>query len=175
MHRLRRWFVPVALLLVLAAVAGCGVRGKRATEPLPPPVGEGVLPAPGNLKFTLTVTPRRFAVGERVTFEASMFNESKEVFERDCPNDCVWDYDVVAADGTHIGPRRDCIPTETELKLEGGELRMIIRNWNRKEGYFGAGGSVAPGRYVINAGFVDETGKVQPMAEPAIVEVLPAR
>ena len=160
------------MAVAIAALVGCVARGKRGPgEPAP---GESVA-APGDLKFLITITPSRFAVGERVALEASLFNEGAKAFERACPTSCVWDYEVTTLDGQRVGPARECLPEKTELRLEPGELRMIMRNWSGRDHYFGAAGRLAPGTYRVTAGLVDSDGRVVPMMEPVEVEVVKSR
>jgi len=171
--KLRRAFVLVLMVAAIAALAGC-VRGKRgAGEPTQP--GESVVAAPEGLKFLITITPPRFAVGERVSLEASLFNQGQKSFERKCPTSCVWDYEVTTLDGQRVGPARECLPEKTELRLEPGELRMIMRNWSGRDHYFGAAERLAPGTYRVTAGFVDGDGRVVPMMDPVEVQIVKAR
>jgi hypothetical protein len=155
----------------LAVVAGCVGRGQRAGEPAP----SGEAAAPEGIKFLITITPTRFVLGERVTLEASLFNEGGKAFERDCPTSCVWDYEVTTPDGRRVGPARECLPEPTELRLEAGELRMIMRNWSGRDLYFGAAERLEPGTYRVTAGFVDEAGRVVPMMEPVDVDIVKGR
>lgn len=171
--KLRHALQFLLLAAAIAALDGCAARGKRGPGEVAPS-GETVVAAPEGLKFLITITPARFAVGERVALEASLFNEGEKKFQRDCPTSCVWDYEVTTLDGQRVGPVRECLPEKTELRLEPGELRMIMRNWSGRDHYFGAE-SLAPGTYRVTAGFVDANGRVVPMMEPVEVEVVKSR
>lgn len=171
-----RYRVRIVLVVAFAlAAAGCGIRGK---QPVPPPAEPGtvlVTPAPAKLKFSVTITPPRFALGERVALEASMFNEGEKAFEHSFATSCMWDYDVTTEDGRSVGPVRPCAPEKTELRLEAGELRMIMRNWSGRDHYFGTSENLPAGRYRVTAGLVDETGRVIPMMEPVEIEIVAKR
>jgi hypothetical protein len=158
----------LAALALAVAVAGCAPRARHA-EPPPPP---GVAPAPAGLKFSVKIKPARFAVGERVVLEATLFNDSTGSFKQDFPTTCTWDYEVTAADGRVVGPERTCEPRGEELRLEKGELRVIMREWKGRDRYFNAREPLAPGTYRVTAGFIDESHRVVPMADAVTVEIL---
>ena len=158
----------ILLCLLAATAAGCAGHAPRAPEPPPPP---GVTAAPGRLKFTVTVKPARFAPGERVVLEATLFNDSPDSFEREFDSSCTWDYEVTAEDGRVVGPARTCEPKGEELRLEPGELRMIVRDWSGRDRYFNATDPLPPGTYRVTAGLIDENRRVVPMADPVLVEI----
>jgi hypothetical protein len=151
----------------MLVVGGCAGQRSRApgTEP-----AAGIEAAPKGLKFTVKVTPTRFAPGERVVLEASMFNDSDRRFEKEFPTACVFDYEI-AADARVLGPSRMCAQAVTEVVLEPGELRMIMREWGGRDRYFDAYEPLTPGIYTVTAGLV-EGGRVVPMADPVTIEVL---
>jgi hypothetical protein len=160
----------VAVGGILALAAGCAKRAER-----PPEAGEipGVTPAPGGLKFSVSIRPPRFALGQRVYMEASMFNESDRDFRRSYPNGCTWSYEVLAEDGRWIGPVQTCVDSaRTDIHLAPGELRMIVREWKGRDRYFDAQAPLGPGRYQIAVGLVDRDMRVIPMAEPVWIEIL---
>jgi hypothetical protein len=160
---------PLLIMLVLALVlAGCAPRARHA-EPPPPP---GVAPAPPGLKFSVKVKPTRFTLGERVVLEATLFNDSTGSFEQEFPTACTWDYEITAEDGRVLGPERTCEPPGEELRLEKGELRMIMREWSGRDRYFNAYQPLAPGTYRVTAGFIDENHRVVSMADPVTIEIL---
>jgi hypothetical protein len=155
-----------AVIVVMAGCAGEHPGKKEPTLPLPP----GVFEAPKGLKFSVKVTPSRFKLGEHVKLEATMFNDSSDRYTHTFPSACVWDYEV-ARDVRVVGPARTCAQAETDLTLEPGELRMIVREWGANP-YFDATEPLAPGTYQVTAGLVED-GRVVPMADPVTVEVLP--
>lgn len=165
--RLRRAHL-VAVIGALA-LAACAPRGHRAPGPSPPP---GIETAPGGLKFSVTVKPARFKPGDRVALEATLFNDSKDAFEKKFPTSCTWDYEIAAMDGHVLGPARTCRAEPDTLRLEPGELRMIMRNWSGRERYFNAREPLTPGTYQVTAGFIDEHQRVVPMADPVTIEIL---
>lgn len=161
----------VLVLLVATAVAfGCSPRHKAEVEPSP-----GVYETPGGVKFSVKVTPAKFALGEAVALEASLFNDSHDVFEKKFTTACMWDYEIAAENGRVVGPSRMCAMALGELRLEAGELRMIMREWSGNDDYFGVGEPLPPGRYSVTAGFVDERTHVVPMAEPVWIEIMAPR
>jgi hypothetical protein len=137
--------------------------------PLPP----GVTQAPKGLKFAVKVTPTRFKAGERVSLEATMFNDSEKRFEKTFSTSCTWDYEVATESGRIVGPARTCDATEGEIVLEPGELRMIIREWSGSERYFSGPEHLPPGSYKVTAGLMDEWQRVIPMADPVTIQILP--
>jgi predicted small lipoprotein YifL len=171
--KLRHALRLLVLAAAVTALAGCGVRGKRGPGEVAP--GGSVVPAPAKLKFLITITPSRFAIGERVSLEASLFNEGEKAYEQSCPTSCVWDYEVTTLDGQRVGPARECLSEKTELRLEPGELRMIMRNWSGRDHFFGAAERLVPGTYLVTAGFVDGDGRVVPMMEAVEVQVVKGR
>lgn len=167
--RFRRWIWRGAALATVIAIAGCGgYRQPREPELELPP---GIEKAPGGLKFSVKVTPTRFKLGERVMLEATMFNDSEDRFERQFPTACVFDYEVAASTRV-LGPSRMCAQTVTDVVLEAGELRMIMREWSGNDRYFDAHEPLGPGVYQVTAGLV-EGGRVIPMADPVTIEILP--
>jgi hypothetical protein len=156
----------VAAALVLAGVLGCA---KQKDDYTPAP---GTYATPGDVKFSVKVTPQKFALGEAVALEASLFNGNRDVFQKEFSSGCTWDYEVASSDGRVVGPSRMCAMAITELRLEPGELRMIMRNWKGDDDYFGVGEPLPPGRYSVTAGFVDEYTRVVPMAEPVWIEII---
>jgi hypothetical protein len=157
---------------MIMCVAGCGGQRPRKGEPempLPP----GVAEAPKGLKFSIKITPTKFKLGDRVSLEATMFNDSEKRFQQSFKTSCTWDYQVAAETGRIVGPERKCDPTGAEIVLEPGELRMIIRDWGAGNDYFGAPEKMSPGFYKVTAGLVDEFQRVIPMADPVTVEILP--
>jgi hypothetical protein len=162
-------FAHVVVLAGALTLAACAPRGHRAPGPAPPP---GIEAAPGGLKFAVTVKPARFKPGDRVVLEATLFNDSRERFERKFPTSCTWDYEIAAMDGHVLGPVRTCKSGPDTLRLEPGELRMILRNWSGRERYFAAREPLKPGTYQVTAGFIDEHRRVVPMADPVTIEIL---
>jgi hypothetical protein len=151
-------------------MAGCA--GHRAHEaepdmPLPPGVSE----APKGLKFSVKITPTKFKLGQRVTLEATLFNDSAGKFEQHFPSSCMWDYEI-ASGGRVIGPGRTCDPAPADLALEPGELRMIMRDWTGNDHYFDAHEKLLPGIYQVTAGLIDEHQQIIPMADPVTIEVV---
>ena len=132
----RKIWLLCAFVLVMS-VAGCGGQRQRKGEPempLPP----GVAEAPKGLKFSVKITPTKFKLGERVSLEATMFNDSEKRFQKSFKTSCTWDYEVANETGRVVGPERKCEPMGAEIVLEPGELRMIIREWGAGNDYFGA-------------------------------------
>jgi hypothetical protein len=166
--RMRRLITCASAIAIVVALAGCaGQHPRNEPEmPLPP----GVSKAPGGLKFSVKITPSRFKLGEHVKLEATMFNDSTDKFDRSFPNTCVWDYEI-ARDARVLGPSRMCAQSETDLTLEPGELRMIVREWGGNDRYFDAGTQLTPGTYQVTAGLM-ENGRVVPMSDPVTIEVL---
>lgn len=150
-------------------MAGCAGQRPRteAGMTLPP----GVAESPPGLKFSVKITPSRFKLGQHVKLEATMFNDSDKKFERHFPTACVWDFQV-ARELRVLGPSRMCAQVVTDLALEPGELRMIVRDWGGNDRYFELGEPLTPGTYHVTAGFF-EGNHVVPMADPVVVEVLP--
>jgi hypothetical protein len=165
---MQRVFV-VVVALGIVSLLGCAAH-KGEITPAP-----GVYPTPGELRFSVKITPQKFALGEPVALEASLFNGNRDVFEKKFRSGCTWDYEIAASDGHVVGPSRMCAMAETELRLEPGELRMIMRNWKGKDDYFGVGEPLSPGRYSVTAGFVDEYTRVVPMAEPVWIEIVESK
>jgi hypothetical protein len=158
-----------AAVLVATLVACAGHRMREPEMPLPP----GVAEAPKGLKFSIKVTPTTFKLGQRVSLEATMFNDAEKRFERSFPTTCTWGYEVASASGRVLGPERTCEPADSQIVLEPGELRMIMREWSGNDRYFSARERLTPGFYKITAGFVDEYQRVIPMADPVTIQVLP--
>jgi hypothetical protein len=104
--------------------------------------------------------------------EASLFNGSDRAFEQKFATGCQWDYEIAADNGRVLGPFRACTMAGSELRLEPGELRVILRDWKGNDDYFGVSEPLSPGRYSITAGFVDAAMRVIPMAEPFWIEVV---
>jgi hypothetical protein len=52
---------------------------------------------------------------------------------------------------------------------------MIVREWKGGDDYFGITEPLAPGRYLVSAGFLDENMRVIPMSEPVWIEVVAAK
>ena len=168
--RWRRFICAACVAAVIAAMAGCAGEhpGKKEPEmPLPP----GVSQAPKGLKFSVKITPTRFRLGDHVKLEATMFNDSSDKFARDFPSGCQWDFQI-ARDVRVLGPNRMCTMATTELTLEPGELRMIVRDWNAASQYFELEEPLTPGSYQVTAGLF-ENGRVTPMADPVSIEILP--
>ncbi len=158
----------VACLCLLAGLSGCAHRGERATD------GEvipGVTPAPRGLKFSVRVAPLKFSPGDRVTMEASLFNDSEDAYKKKFKTHCIWDYEITTPEGTPLRVARECIPQDTTLVMAPGELGMIVREWSGRQRYFNAAQALAAGRYLVVAGFVDE-GRVIPMSVPVEIEVM---
>jgi hypothetical protein len=156
----------------MAALAGCARHGER-----PAPVEEipGVTPAPGGLRFSVRVAPLKFAPGERVSLEASLFNDSEDSYKRKFDTHCIWDYEITTEDGLPLTAARECMPQDSTMVLAPGELRMIVRDWSGRDRYFNAAQPLAAGRYLIVAGFLDEGYRVIPMSAPVEIEVLAGR
>lgn len=151
----------------VAVMTACARHPEPEFTPSP-----GVYAAPDELKFSVKVTPPRFAVGEPVSLEASLFNGSDRAFEQKFATGCQWDYEIAADNGRVLGPSRICTMAGSELRLEPGELRVILRDWKGNDDYFGVSEPLSPGRYSITAGFVDASMRVIPMAEPFWIEVV---
>lgn len=167
--RLSGWIWRAAVIMTVIAIAGCGGY-KQPREPdleLPP----GIEEAPGGLKFSVKVTPTRFKLGERVMLEATMFNNSDKKFQQEFSTSCVFDYEIAASTRV-LGPSRMCAQAITDVVLEPGELRMIMREWSGNDRYFDAHEPLGPGVYQVTAGLV-EGGRVIPMADPVTIEILP--
>ena len=159
------WLAGLCLAAVLAA---CAPRGERpGTEETIP----GVTPAPGGLKFAVRVAPLRFNPGDRVTLEASLFNDSEDSYKKKFKSHCIWDYEITTPDGVPLRATRECIPQDTTMVLAPGELGMIVREWSGRQRYFNAAQSLVAGRYLVVAGFLEE-GRVVPMSVPVEIEVL---
>lgn len=163
----------ILLLCSTTLVMGLAcVGGQRPREPeltLPP----GVAEAPKGLKFSVKITPTSFKIGERVSLEATMFNDSEKKFEQSFKTSCTWDYEVANESGRVVGPERACDPVKGEIVLEPGELRMIMREWNAGQRYFSGAQQIDPGFYKVTAGLLDEFHRVIPMADPVTIEVKP--
>lgn len=151
-------------VLALVAVAGCAPHKDKMESP-------GVYESPDGLKFTVKVTPPRFAIGEPVQLEASLFNGGKGAFDRKFNTGCQWDYEVSTENGRVVTPARICTMATSELHLEPGELRMILRDWKGNDEYFGVNDPLPPGRYSVTAGFV-EGFRVVPMSDPVWFEIV---
>ena len=164
--RMRRLILPV--LVAGLALSGCGPRVRHAPEPPPPP---GVVAAPPGIKFSVKIKPTRFALGEHVFLEATLFNDNTRNFEQTFATSCTWDYEVTAEDGRVVGPIHPCDSMAETLRLEPGELRMIMRDWQGRDRYFDAMEALLPGTYKVTAGFVDENRRVVPMADPVTVVI----
>jgi hypothetical protein len=167
MH-MRHYIVRACALVMIVALAGCA--GHKPREPeleLPP----GIEEAPGGLKFSVKITPTTFKLGQRVVLEATMFNDSDKKFEQQFPTACVFDYEI-AANARVLGPSRMCAQAVTDVVLEPGELRMIMREWSGNDRYFDANDPLEPGIYQVTAGLV-EGGRVVPMADPVTIEIQP--
>ncbi len=171
---MRVWACSIAFVFACGALvmaAGCAKRAERVPEAEEIP---GVTPAPGGLRFAVTIQPRQFTIGQRVHMEASLFNDSDDIFKKKYPNGCTWGYEVLTEDGRRAGPRQTCVDSaSTEIRLAPGELRMIVRDW--RGGYFDADTPLGPGRYEITVGLVDRDARVIPMAEPVRVEIMERR
>ena len=157
-------FSVVALMLIMSCA-------KKTPDISPAP---GVYPAPEDTKFSVKVTPARFSMGEPVSLEASLFNGGKESFHKEFPSGCQWDFEVADEMGRVMTPARMCSMALSELSLEPGELRMIVREWKGSDDYFNISERLAPGRYLVSAGFI-ENSRVVPMSEPVWIEVLAPR
>jgi Intracellular proteinase inhibitor len=156
-----------AALVWIAVMMGCARHPEPEFTPSP-----GVYAAPDKLKFSVKVTPTRFTPGEPVSLEASLFNGGDQAFEKTFMTGCQWDFEIAADNGRVLGPSRVCTMAGSELRLEPGELRMIIRDWKGNDDYFGVSEPLTPGRYAVTAGFVDADTRVVPMAEPFWIEVV---
>ena len=168
--QLRRISARIALIVVaLMLCMSCAKKRGVEIEPAP-----GVYPAPEKTKFSVKVTPARFAIGEPVSLEASLFNGGTEAFHKEFPTGCTWDIEVVDATGRVLTPARMCTMAITQLDLAPGELRMMMREWKGNDDYFNIEEPLAPGRYLISAGFID-SGRVVPMSEPVWIEVVAAK
>ncbi|HEU4366507.1 MAG TPA: hypothetical protein VFT13_13705 [Candidatus Krumholzibacteria bacterium] len=169
---MRRWRACAPALGLVVALAGCAPRGERMpdVEEIP-----GVTPAPGGLRFSVRVNPARFVPGDRVTLEASLFNDSEDDYKERFDTNCIWDFGITSEDGLSLSAARECIPQDSTLVLAPGELRMIVRNWSGRERYFNAAQPLAAGRYLIVAGFLDADHRVIPMSAPVEVEVIERR
>ena len=161
--------ITAGLLAVAVALSGCAQRVPEVAS------SPGIYAAPEGVKFSVKVTPVKFALGEAVALEASLFNGSRDVFKRKFATGCTWDYEIAAENGRVVGPARACATVDGELRLEPGELRMIMREWGGNDDYFGAAEPLPPGRYSVTAGFIDESMRVIPMAEPVWIEIVAPR
>jgi Intracellular proteinase inhibitor len=159
----------VCAVAIILAMAGCA--GHRAAKEPEMPLPPGISAAPGGLKFSVKITPTRFKRGAHVKLEATMFNDSDKKFEKTFPTACAWDYEI-AQNARVLGPSRMCAQAETEIVLEPGELRMIVREWGGNDRYFDANQALAPGTYQVTAGLIED-GRVVPMADPVTIEILP--
>jgi len=168
---MRRVRITTLLLCAMVVVAGCAPRGERAGEEETIP---GVAPAPKGLKFSVRVAPLRFNAGDRVTMEASLFNDSEDSYKKKFHSHCIWDYEITTPDGVPLRAARECIPQDTTVVLAPGELGMIVREWSGRQRYFNAAQPLAAGRYLIVAGFLDQ-GRVIPMSVPVEIEVMQGR
>ncbi len=164
----RRIARTTAALFALAVAAGCGPHPETQKEP-------GVYEAPDGVKFSVKITPIRFAIGEPVSLEASLFNGGTRAYEKQFATGCQWDYEVANESGQVVAPSRICAMALSELRLEPGELRVIMREWKGNDDYFGAGEALPPGRYSVTAGFVDEHSRVVSMSEPVWIEIVAPR
>jgi hypothetical protein len=151
---------------------GAALATSCAPRPSGEPVRPGVYAAPDGIKFSIKVTPQRFSLGEHVTLEATLFNGRRDVFEMRFGTGCQWDYEVAAENGRVVAPARICTMAGSELRLERGELRGILREWSGGDDYFGAGEPLPPGRYSVTVGFVDAYTRVIPMVEPVWIEIV---
>ncbi len=158
------------LMTAIVLVVGCAPRDEPEFTP-----GPGVYASPEGIKFTVKVTPARFALGDPVSLEANMFNGARDAFEMDFATGCQWDFEVAGENGRVVAPSRFCTMAGSELRLEPGELRVILREWKGNDDYFGASEPLPPGRYSVTAGFVDAHTRVTPMAEPAWIEIVEPR
>lgn len=154
----------------IAAYVACAPRGDRTVEEIP-----GVTPAPGGIRFSVRVMPARFALGERVSLEASLFNDSDDDYKKEYDTRCIWDYELTTEDGVPLTAARECIPYDSTFVLAPGELRMIVRNWSGREHYFNAARPLTAGRYLVVAGFLDADRRVIPMSVPVEIEVIDRR
>lgn len=154
-------------LVGMAVMTACARHPEPEFTPSP-----GVYAAPDKLKFSVKVTPARFTLGEPVSLEASLFNDSDHAFEKKFMTGCQWDFEIADISGRVLGPSRVCTMAESELRLEPGELRVILRDWKGNDDYFGVSERLSPGRYAITAGFVEADTRVVPMAEPFWIEVV---
>ncbi|HEX5133185.1 MAG TPA: hypothetical protein VFX92_11955 [Candidatus Krumholzibacteria bacterium] len=172
MRGLKYGIVMATGVVWAACVLSCAPHGGRAPgeEEIP-----GVVSAPGELKFSVRVTPGRFTQGDRVTMEASLFNDSEKPYKKKFHDTCIWDYEVTNEDGTPLRPERACMPQDSVMLLEPGELRMIMREWSGRQRYFDAGQPLAPGRYRVIAGFLDDQHRVIPMSIPEEIEIVAPR
>jgi hypothetical protein len=155
------------VLVGIVVMTACTRHQEPEFEPSP-----GVYAAPDKLKFSVKVTPARFALGEPVSLEASLFNDNDQAFEKQFMTGCQWDFEIAADNGRVLGPSRVCTMAGSELRLEPGELRVILRDWRGNDDYFGVSEPLSPGRYAVTAGFVDADTRVVPMAEPFWIEIV---
>jgi hypothetical protein len=160
--------ILLAGLCLLAGLAGCAHRGERAGEE---EVIPGVSPAPRGLKFAVRVAPLKFTPGDRVTLEASLFNDSEDSYKKKFRSHCIWDYEITTPDGIPLRAVRECIPQDTTMVLAPGELGMIVREWSGRQRYFNTAQPLSAGKYRVVAGFLDE-GRVVPMSVPVEIEVM---
>lgn len=159
----------LAALWAAAALHGCGPREKRPGELEEMP---GLVAAPGGIKFAVRVAPLRFTPGDRVSLEASLFNDSDDTYRRTYESACIWDYELTTLDGAPLRAARECVPQDTTLVLAPRELGMIVREWSGAARYFNTAEPLAPGRYLVVAGFLDEDRRVLPMSAPVEIEVM---
>lgn len=163
--------VRIGAAVLAASLVACAGHAPRQPEPempLPP----GVVAAPKGLKFSVKITPTTFKIGQRVSLEATMFNDSEKRFRTKFATGCQWDYQIASESAQVLGPNRVCTQAPSELTLEPGELRMIVRDWSGNDRYFDALQSLSPGVYKITAGLLDEHQRVIPMANPVRIEIL---
>ncbi len=159
----------LAVIVVIAVLAGCAPRGERgAGEEIP-----GVVPAPEGLKFSVRVAPQRFTPGDRVLMEATLFNDSADEYRKKFRTRCIWDYELTTLDGIPLRAARECVPQDTTLVMAPGELGMIVREWRGRQRYFNTTEYLVPGRYLVVAGFLDADHRVIPMSVPVEIEVMP--
>ena len=170
-----RVFRPTLLALALtgiAALSGCALRGERPADHDEVP---GVVPSPRGLQFAVRVVPLRFAPGDRVSLEASLFNDSEDSYKKKFRSRCIWDYELTTLEGIPLSGARECVPQDSTMVLAPGELRMIVREWSGRQRYFNAAQPLVAGRYRIMAGFLDASHRVIPMSVPVEIEVLERR
>jgi hypothetical protein len=162
----------LAVLIGLAAIAGLAGGAPRGERAAPEEEMPGAVAAPEGLRFSVRVAPLRFALGDRVTLEASMFNESDDDYKERFRTRCIWDYEITTLEGIPLGAPRECIPYDSTMVLAPRELRMIMREWSGRMRYFNAAEPLSPGRYQIVAGFLDADHRVLPMSAPVEIEVI---
>jgi hypothetical protein len=168
----RRGWSQIVALGVLCALVACAPHGGKPGESEEIP---GEVPAPGGIKFSVRVAPLRFAAGDRVSLEASLFNDSEDTFKKKYPTHCIWGYALTTLDGVSLERARECVPQDSTMVLAPGELRMIVREWSGRERYFNANQPLAVGKYQVVAGFLDKDFRVVPMSAPVEIEIMPRR